>query len=154
MDDGHKPAGAAGLPLQGPHRVAARGDETPVGFKPLRLVLQPSGWTIQLTQAEMVLGRHTSADVRLPLPDVSRRHCRFLFTDGRWQVFDLDSLNGVWVNGEQVRQAVLHHQDRLRLGGFTFQVELHPGDQTVEVPSAAVLHQISEALPPAERRAS
>jgi pSer/pThr/pTyr-binding forkhead associated (FHA) protein len=88
------------------------------------------------------------------LPDVSRRHCRFVFSDGRWQVFDLNSLNGIHINGEQVSHAVLHHRDTIRLGGFIFNVELYPGDRTVEVPSIAVLHQIADALPSAERRAS
>jgi pSer/pThr/pTyr-binding forkhead associated (FHA) protein len=72
----------------------------------------------------MVIGRHSQADLRLPLPDVSRRHCRFLFTEGSWHVFDLDSLNGVFINGEQVRHAILREHDVLTIGGFQFEVDL------------------------------
>src|SRR5690348_16310659 len=85
----------------------------PADFLPLRLVLQPSGATVELTQPDVLIGRHSQADVRLPLPDVSRRHCRLLFGQGVWQVIDLNSLNGVYLNGEPIRQATLRHDDLL-----------------------------------------
>ena len=97
----------------------------PADFLPLRLILQPSGATIELTHPDMLLGRHSQADVRLPLPDVSRRHCRFLFSQGVWQVIDLNSLNGVFLNGEPIRQATLCSGDLIRIGGFTFAVEVN-----------------------------
>lgn len=99
---------------------------TPPDFTPLRLVLVPSGMRIELAKADNLIGRHDSADVRLPLPDVSRRHCRFVFAQSRWNVLDLNSLNGVIVNNKRVTQAVLRHGDRIRIGGFVFQVDL-PG---------------------------
>jgi pSer/pThr/pTyr-binding forkhead associated (FHA) protein len=92
------------------------------GFVPLKLVLQPNGLAVELTRPNMLLGRHSTADLRLPLPDVSRRHCRFLFQDGVWQVIDLDSMNGIYVNGMRVLEATLHDQDLLRIGGFQFKV--------------------------------
>ena len=61
----------------------------PADFIPLRLVLKTSGAAVDLTRPDMVLGRHSQADVRLPLPDVSRRHCRFYFLEGAWHVQDL-----------------------------------------------------------------
>jgi pSer/pThr/pTyr-binding forkhead associated (FHA) protein len=72
----------------------------------------------------MLIGRHSDADVRLSLPDVSRRHCRLVFAASRWQIFDLNSLNGVFVNGDRVQQATLDDGDIIRIGGLTFQVEL------------------------------
>jgi pSer/pThr/pTyr-binding forkhead associated (FHA) protein len=91
---------------------------------PLGLVLLPSGMRVDLTKPNTLVGRHSSADVRLPLPDVSRQHCRFIFQHSAWHVLDLDSLNGVFVNNERVQRAVLHQGDRVRVGGFVFQVEL------------------------------
>jgi pSer/pThr/pTyr-binding forkhead associated (FHA) protein len=99
-------------------------EELPPGFFGLRLLLQPAGTPLELTRPEVLVGRHSCADVRLPLPDVSRRHCRFVFAGGRWQVFDLQSLNGTYVNDERVEQSDLRAGDRVRLGGFTFLVEL------------------------------
>jgi pSer/pThr/pTyr-binding forkhead associated (FHA) protein len=88
--------------------------------------MQPSGMAVLLTQPDMVIGRHSESDVRLPLPDVSRKHCRFLFADGSWQVVDLDSLNGVFVNGVRVCRMLLHHGDMVRIASFVFEVQL-PG---------------------------
>lgn len=91
---------------------------------PLRLVLQPGGAVIEVARPEALVGRHSTADVRLPLPDVSRRHCRLQWVEGCWQVLDLNSLNGVYLNDEAVLQSPLHQGDLLRVGGFTFAVDL------------------------------
>src|SRR5689334_11928171 len=80
MDASQLPNEAQGLPVQGPHRPPGRGPD-PI---PLRLILLPSGMIVDLTEAEVIVGRHSDADVRLPLPDVSRRHCRFVWCDGAW----------------------------------------------------------------------
>ncbi len=149
MDDSRQTDEAAGLPLQGPHWHADAGAPVPPGFVPLRLVLQPSGLAVALTRPEMVAGRHTDADIRLPLPDVSRRHCRFHFGDARWQVSDLNSLNGVYVNGEQVRHAALSHGDFVGIGGFTFEVELpaSAGEREDADGAGSVFRAIYDALP-------
>src|SRR5579875_3774841 len=97
----------------------------PEDFVPLRLILQPSGAVVELTQPDILIGRHSQADVRLPLPDVSRRHCRFLFGQGVWQIIDLNSLNGVFLNAEQIRQATLRQGDLIRIGSFIFAVDLN-----------------------------
>lgn len=114
-------------------------------FVPLRLRLYPGGHAIDLTRPDMVLGRHTSADLRMPLPDVSRQHCRFVFSAGVWEVVDLESLNGVYVNGVKVRRADLHIGDELKICGLEFEVEECPAD-------VGVLRSIAEQLP--QRKAS
>jgi pSer/pThr/pTyr-binding forkhead associated (FHA) protein len=155
MDDSRHADEAAHPPFQGPHRRRDRDADAPDAILPLRLVLQPAGPSVELTRSGTVLGRHSSADVRLPLPDVSRRHCRFDFAGGRWLVTDLDSLNGLFVNGELVQQAELRHRDRLRVGGFVLEVDLRAGERTVQLPAreaggSAVLRRIADALPPTD----
>jgi pSer/pThr/pTyr-binding forkhead associated (FHA) protein len=93
---------------------------------PLQLSLQPNGLALVVTRPEVVVGRHSSCDVRLPLPDVSRRHCRLEYAEGIWKVFDLQSLNGVFVNGQRIGQSDLNDGDLLRLGGFVFAVQFLP----------------------------
>jgi predicted component of type VI protein secretion system len=157
MDDSQRPEGAIALPLPALHRPSSDEDMPPTAVL-LRLVLQPAGPVVELTRPDMVIGRHSQADVRLPLPDVSRRHCRLVFADGRWEVSDLNSLNGVFLNGERVRQAALRHDDELRIGGFTFRVETVALQPTVQLPppaeaiidEAEMLRSIVEALPPQE----
>jgi predicted component of type VI protein secretion system len=93
-------------------------------FAPLRLILQPGGLCIELTKPDMLVGRHSTADVRLSLPDISRRHCRFIFAEGHWRVLDLNSLNGIFVNGERLQEATIFQGDRLRIGSLTFEADL------------------------------
>ena len=132
---------------------------------PLHLVLHTTSAAVVLDRSGLVLGRHSQADIRLPLPDVSRRHCRFDFANGSWHVTDLASLNGIFVNDRKVDSSPLGHRDRLRVGGFTFEVHVGHDIPTLILPRAAVaandtLLAIAGALPyphdPAEplRRAS
>ena len=124
MEKAESSAEANGLPVIRAHGRTPCAIPVPADFYPLRLLLQPSGAIVELTQPDMLLGRHSQADIRLPLPDVSRRHCRFLFGQGVWQVYDLHSLNGLFLNGELIRQTTLQQGDLLRIGGFTFAVDL------------------------------
>jgi pSer/pThr/pTyr-binding forkhead associated (FHA) protein len=150
MDNAKQPATGGELPLQGPH-FSRRGsdNEPPPAFRPLKLVVQPSGLVLELTRPDMLAGRHSEADVRLPLPDVSRRHCRFVFTENAWHVFDLASLNGVFVNGERVQHALLHDHDLVTIGGFQLQVDLS-GSATPPRDSECdkeIIHRIADAFP-------
>jgi pSer/pThr/pTyr-binding forkhead associated (FHA) protein len=112
----------------------------------LRLVLLPGGLTVELTRPDMVIGRHSEADVRLALPDVSRRHCRFIFQHGHWKVIDLNSLNGVFVNGERMHEAVVYDGDHVRLGGFTFAVNLEAQPRIMPAPNSIGVKQIADVL--------
>ena len=124
MDQANHAAEDAHLPAQGPFLRLRTADELPADFVPLRLLLQPGSAVVEVDRPDTLIGRHTEADVRLPLPDVSRRHCRLVFVDGGWQVIDLNSLNGIKVNGEKVLEAPLEQGDLLSIGGFTFMVDL------------------------------
>jgi pSer/pThr/pTyr-binding forkhead associated (FHA) protein len=156
MENSESSAEAAGLPAPGLHWRTRSPLPVPDDFLPLRLILQPSGASVELTQPDMLIGRHSQADVRLPLPDVSRRHCRFFFGQGVWQVLDLNSLNGVFVNGAAIRQSVVQHGDLIRIGGFTFAVDLTGAqlDATEAEASEGLIRGIFKTLSTSQRRAS
>ena len=150
---------AGGLPVTGAPWRLRPVLPVPEDFVPLRLILQPSGASVELTQPDMLLGRHSQADIRQPLPDVSRRHCRFFFSEGVWQVLDLNSLNGVFLNGEPIRQATVRQGDLLRIGGFTFAVDLGAANPQATGASEGLIRSIFRTLPAsadgeARRRAS
>lgn len=84
-------------------------------LSPLKLIVRPGDREIELTQ-EAVVGRHATADIRLEDPQISRQHCRLTFSNGAWWVIDLNSRNGVWVNGQHVREAAIYDGDCLRVG--------------------------------------
>ena len=126
-----------------------------VGVVPLRLTLIPGGRFVEINRPEAVLGRHSRADVRLPLPDVSRRHCRVFWRAGGWHVADLSSFNGTFVNDRPVETARLNPGDALRIGGFTFKVEYSPASYSEgtapfaeqSCKEGSLLGRIASALP-------
>lgn len=139
-----------GLPAPRLHRVEVEDAPLPSPFVPLRLLLQPGGLCVELTKANTLVGRHSEADVRLALPDVSRRHCRFLFLDGAWQVIDLNSLNGTFVNDERLQEATLTAGDRVRIASLTFLVEIAapaPAATPADDARASMLQSIADVLP-------
>jgi sRNA-binding protein len=63
------------------------------------------------------IGRGQHNDFVLRNDSVSGNHCVLNCTrDGQWSVTDLNSGNGVIVNGERIQQAELHHGDTVELG--------------------------------------
>lgn len=148
MEQTHAPREANGHILQGPHKDPWHQD-LPMGFVPLRLLLLPGGLCIELTRPNMLAGRHSESDIRLALPDVSRRHCRFLFQHGHWKIIDLDSMNGVFVNGERMQEATLYDGDQVRIGSILFAVRVEAPARSLTAPQdpKGVLGRISQALP-------
>src|SRR6185437_13972961 len=103
MDQAREQTEVVAVAPQGPHwQAAPEGEQAAV---PLRLTLEPSGLIVEVTQANTLVGRHHEANLRLPLPDVSRQHCRLLFENNAWRVRDLKSLNGVYINDVRVQEA-------------------------------------------------
>lgn len=63
--------------------------------------------------------------VTVPTSLLSREHARLLQTEDGWVVDDLDSTNGVFVNGSQIRNATLAPGDILEAGRVYFMLESH-----------------------------
>ncbi|MBE6862059.1 MAG: FHA domain-containing protein [Ruminococcus sp.] len=75
------------------------------------------GITYPLECDEVLIGRHASADIRIPDMSVSRYHAVMTVTNGVWSIKDIGSKSGVYVNGNLVKQARLHENDVIKLGG-------------------------------------
>lgn len=65
---------------------------------------------------EILIGRHASADIRLPDLSVSRYHAILTVADGVWTITDIGSKSGIFVNGTLVKQRVLYENDVINLG--------------------------------------
>ena len=69
------------------------------------------------------VGRDPGADVYVDNPGVSRDHFRLERTEnGEYQVVDLGSANGTFVNDQMVNASVVHNNDVVRFGKYTLWV--------------------------------
>lgn len=71
-----------------------------------------------------LLGRSEHNDVCLPSPYLSRHHAVIIGTPEGYYVVDLNSVNGVLLNGNTVARAVLCDQDILGVGPFRLKVQI------------------------------
>jgi pSer/pThr/pTyr-binding forkhead associated (FHA) protein len=78
-----------------------------------------AGSTFLLDQDASTVGRSTDGDVFLDDVTVSRKHAIFeRRPGGAWFVRDVGSLNGTYVNGEQVDETKLASGDEVQIGRF------------------------------------
>ncbi len=62
------------------------------------------------------IGREDSCEVQVMTMGVSRRHAEVYFEKGRWWIKDLNSANGIYVNGEKIKKSPLGKSTRVELG--------------------------------------
>lgn len=62
------------------------------------------------------IGRVEECDVCVPNEYVSRAHAKVTFENGRWSVRDLNSSNGIYINGKRTKTAVIEGTCLMRLG--------------------------------------
>jgi DNA-binding NtrC family response regulator len=74
------------------------------------------GCAIGLEPVEHTLGRDRACDLAVPDTTLSRRHLRFVPTDGAWEVEDLGSRNGTLLNDQPLTRARLRNGDMLQVG--------------------------------------
>jgi len=61
-------------------------------------------------------GRGYSNDVKIEDPSVSTNHAQIIVENGRVIIKDLGSMNGTYINGMPVTEAVIHPGESIRLG--------------------------------------
>jgi len=79
---------------------------------------QPSG-AYRMCGAETLIGRGAECGVTVEDNEVSKQHCVVRIDGPVGTVADLGSLNGTWVNGRRLRDAVtqrLRHLDEIQVG--------------------------------------
>lgn len=62
------------------------------------------------------IGRSAGAELILDASMVSRIHCRLEAHEETVEVIDLDSTNGIYVNGDRISRAHMIPGDRLKVG--------------------------------------
>jgi pSer/pThr/pTyr-binding forkhead associated (FHA) protein len=78
-----------------------------------------------------VIGRGSESDLRINDPGISRRHAQIRVSAAgpglRIDIVDLDSTNGIVVNGQRVQHAVLQEGSRIEIGSTRMLVHAPAG---------------------------
>lgn len=81
---------------------------------------------IQLRGSALVIGRGEQADFKIDSEELSRKHLLIMRVADEYAAEDLDSRNGVYLNGVKIHSATLRDKDTLQLGSVL--LVYHEGD--------------------------
>jgi pSer/pThr/pTyr-binding forkhead associated (FHA) protein len=94
-------------------------DDLPAGVGMLVVTRGPnSGSRYALDEPLTTAGRHPDSAIFLDDITVSRRHAEVHKVEGGYEVADVGSLNGTYLNRERVERARLTDGDELQIGTF------------------------------------
>jgi hypothetical protein len=79
-------------------------------------VLSWEGRTMRVSKRRVLLGRSRECDIQVEDANVSRRHAELRQEGSTYWIVDLDSTNGVEVNGRRVKRAKLESGDTFTVG--------------------------------------
>jgi hypothetical protein len=92
---------------------------------PAKALVVSEGRRLVVGRTGAVIGRSRDCDIVLGDSNVSRRHAEVRPSDDGWTIIDLDSTNGVTVNGRRIRgSAPLQGGERIELGTAKVRFEL------------------------------
>jgi predicted component of type VI protein secretion system len=89
---------------------------------PAQLMALDDGPSILLDKPVLLLGRHPECDVQIESRKISRKHCVIAQVNDYLVVRDLDSTNGIRINGVRVTEGRLAPGDELTVGSFRFRL--------------------------------
>jgi pSer/pThr/pTyr-binding forkhead associated (FHA) protein len=109
--------------------------------------------SFSLPRTVTVIGRREDCDLRIPLGDVSRKHCRFIADNDVLKVEDLGSSNGTFHNGVRIQEAVINPGDNVQVGPVSFVVQINgvPADEEIQPPAVGAAATSDDThAPPAD----
>ena len=90
------------------------------------LVPTGGGEDIPLKKDRILIGRRDNCDIVLRYSNVSGQHCRLTLEQGYWFVKDLESRNGIKVNGSKVIRKRLDPGVILSIAKHEFEIRYIP----------------------------
>ena len=80
------------------------------------VLVDSEGNRFPIQQFPFCIGRAADCDLVLEGRGISRRHVELIYQSGRFVVNDLESLNGIRVNGYKVARVLLEDGDEIKIG--------------------------------------
>jgi len=114
------------------------------------VVFKPNGdrKDITLPKGEVLIGRQKDAQLRLPLPSVSRRHAEIVHTDDSVTIRDLGSSNGTYCNDEKLdAEHTLRAGDVVSVGPIRFTVQIDGLPASIQAAAPPPPPDLSETPP-------
>ena len=110
------------------------------------LVPLGGGYPIPLLRGTLTIGRRESCDIVLRFANVSGQHCQLLLEAGYWFVQDLNSQNGVKVNGSHVIRKLLKPGDTLSMARHKYKIQYVPEELGATGPPPSEEEDITAVL--------
>ena len=86
------------------------------------------GDPIPLLKKQLLIGRRESCDIVLRFANVSAHHCQLVVNGGYWYIRDMQSRNGVKVNGIKVEEKRVDPGDSLAVAKHNYELLYSPAD--------------------------
>ncbi|HSC90029.1 MAG TPA: DUF3662 and FHA domain-containing protein [Gaiellaceae bacterium] len=87
-----------------------------LGLENERVSLAWDDRRLELDKRRVLIGRSRECDVQLADPNVSRRHAELRQEGASYWIVDLDSTNGIEVNGRKLKRSKLEDGDKVTMG--------------------------------------
>ena len=93
----------------------------PQGKSGLVIIKGPNiGDKFLINKPELTIGRNPASDIFLDDITVSRKHAVIIKSGKDFRIKDSESLNGSYLNGKIIENAILKDMDRLQIGKYIF----------------------------------
>lgn len=120
-----------------------------------RVVVYQDGkqtFRVPVESAGAGIGRDSGNEVQLSSPEVSKRHAFLRGTAQGWFVKDLNSRNGLFVNGRKVSETALADGDKLHVGPYLLVFEIEGAEKPYKpVVNIDMTPQAAQQTIPAKR---
>ena len=108
-----------------------------------------------ITQKITGIGRAPDNLIQLTDSEVSKHHAVIRDADDGWQIVDLGSQNGVFVNGKRVQRSAILHGDKIKIGAQDFVFETAFRDTRAPdhvIDFSAGIERRTELQPPRDKK--
>lgn len=98
------------------------------------LAKNKAGEMVKLRRDATIIGRE-KGDIIIKDSEVSSTHCQIQEISGDYHIFDMNSTNGTYVNGERIIKAKLVEEDIIKLGGTSFKFSIQDEKKVRHIPT-------------------